>query len=129
MKAYEQFLRDAGTPIGVIGSIILTGWAVVWIFTMMFSTPPNEKAWQAECSQLAVGNTVLVERDRMGGQHFCMTLVPLEEYPILESSTTVWKAGCVTLGGVYRSWNSTLTCYRKVVVEELGSRETYEGTP
>ena len=129
MRAYEQFLRNAGTPIGVIGAIGLGIWLIVQAFTFMFSSTPNEKAWTAECEQLAIGNTVLVEENKMGGQHFCMTLVPVEEYPTLQSSETAWKTGCSELGGTYRSRNYTYTCYRESVVEELGPQETFQISP
>ena len=129
MRAYEEFLRKAGTPIGVVGSIGLGIWLVVQGMAWMFATPPNEHAWEAECQQLAVGNVILVEQPKMGDQHFCVQLIPMEEFRILETSTSPWKAECTTLGGTYRSANTILTCYRKEVVEELGAQETYGETP
>lgn len=129
MRAYQSFLKDAGTPIGIVGAIGLAVWLAVQAFTFVFFTPPNERAWQSECEQLAVGNIVLTDDEKMGGEHFCILFTPIEEYPILESSTSVWKAGCVQIGGVYKAWNSTLTCYRKEVVEGLGAQETYGETP
>ncbi len=129
MRAYQSFLKDAGTPIGLVGSIGLGVWLVFQAISFLFSSPPNEKAWSAECEQLAIGNTVLVEENKMGGQHFCMTLVPVEEYPTLQSSETAWKTGCSELGGTYRSRNYTYTCYREEVVQELGPQETFGETP
>ena len=129
MKAYQSFLKDAGTPIGVIGGIGLTIWLVVQAFTFMFSTPPSENAWTMECKQLAVGNTVLVEQPKMGGQRVCVTLTPMEDYSTFESSITEWKAGCAGLGGTYRTYNTTFTCYREDIVEELGGQRDYGETP
>lgn len=126
MKAYEQFLRDAGTPIGVLGTIILAFWFLFRAASWMFSSDPNENAWTVECEQLAVGNTILVEQDKMGGQHYCMVLTPIEEYSTLTTTTSEWKTGCETLGGVHRSRNYTYTCYREVVVEELGAQESFQ---
>ncbi len=129
MKAYQSFLKDAGTPIGVVGSIGLGVWFVVQAMAWLFATPSNESAWAMECEQLAVGNTILVEKPKMGGQRVCMMLVPIEEHPIFESSITEWKATCAALGGTYRTLNTTYTCYRKEMVEELGAQETYGETP
>lgn len=129
MRAYEEFLRKAGTPIGVVGSIGLGIWLLVQGMAAMFATPPNEDAWTAECQQIAVGNSVLVETPKMGGQHFCVQLIPMEEFRILETSTTGWKAECITLGGIYRVWNSTYTCYRNEIAEELGAQEDFQSSP
>jgi len=128
MRAYQSFLKDAGTPIGVVGSIGLTVWLVVQAFTFMFSTPANENAWTMECKQLAVGNTVLVEQPKMGGSRVCMKLIPVEGHPTFESSITEWKASCAELGGTYRTYNTTFTCYREELVQELGPQETYGET-
>lgn len=123
MKAYQSFLRRAGTPIGIVGAVMLTAWFVAGVFDL----PPNEDAWTAQCDQLAVGNTVLTEDTKMGNQHFCIMLTPVEDYPVRNES--IWKAGCLTLGGTYRSKNYVYTCYIQTIVEGLGARETYGETP
>ena len=123
MKAYQSFLRRAGTPIGIVGAVMLAGWGVGTLFNL----PPNEDAWRVQCERLEVGNTIIVDTEKMGDQHFCVTLTPMEGYPIRHEST--WKAGCAALGGVYRSSNSRYTCYKEELVESLGARETYGETP
>lgn len=122
MKAYESFLRRAGTPIGIVGAVMLASWGVNTIFNL----PANEDAWTAQCEQLAIGNTIITDDEKMGDQHFCVMLTPMEDYPLRDES--MWKSGCLTLGGTYRSKNYTYTCYMETVVEELGARETYGGT-
>lgn len=124
MRAYEEFLRKAGTPIGVVGAIGLGIWLIIQGFVFTFSSPTNEKAWAAECEQLAVGTVVITDDEKMGGQHFCVLLVPIEDYPIRQAEST-WKEGCIALGGEYRTHSWTFTCYREEVVESLGARETY----
>ena len=124
MKAYESFLRRAGTPIGIVGAIMLAAWGIVGLFNL----PANEDSWTTQCERLAVGNTIIVEDEKMGDQHFCVVLTPMEDYPPRQAEST-WKDGCRALGGTYRAISYAFTCYTEEVFEELGARETYGGTP
>lgn len=134
MKAYESFLRDAGTPIGLIGALMLGGWILFRSFTFMFSSTPEEKRadafqddWTARCEQLSVGKAFQTDTEKFGDLHFCVTVTSVE-YPSYDYSA--WFRGCEDLGGYAKSISrNSYACYRQVVVEELGSRENWEGTP
>lgn len=134
MKAYEQFLRDAGTPIGTFGAIILAGWIVVRVFTFMFSSTPEEKMvaalqddWTARCEQISIGTSIATTTKKIGGQHFCAASVLIEDYPLYDFAA--WERGCKALGGVRKfQGNESYSCYREEIVEDLGSQENWEGT-
>lgn len=127
MKAYEQFLRGVGTPIGLVGAVLLLVWFFIVPMEKWTSIPPTEVEWTTQCEQLGIGQITNVEVEKVGGQHFCVATIPMEDYPVRQRES-VWKAGCVSLGGSYSSFNAIYTCYKEELVESLGARETYGET-
>lgn len=117
MKAYEEFLRDAGRPIGwlvVICVVLFGGFTFVrWIF----STTPEHQEFAEVCTLR--GGTV----EKIAGNHFCAKVTA---HPtILEPDLSRYKSQCREAGGVPKSRHMIGACYMFEIMPELGKRNDY----
>jgi len=131
-RAYQSFLKDAGTPIGITISTIIACFFVFWILGAMcsaFKSDPNHVAYQNAC--------VLADGDvrKVDGAHVCVKLTPITEVRWHSGLSTKesYEATqqCLALGGriIDYSNNSYDTgCFRIEIIKELGARDDYRPT-
>ena len=134
MKAYEEFLGEHGKwAAGVVGVLVMA-----LLIALIPGRTPEEKAaavaqnvleteWLSQCEQISIGQSFYMERHNIGGQLFCFQVTLIEDYPIFDRNG--WEAGCRALGGSSDVNDGARKCYMKEVVEELGAREDFGGTP
>lgn len=134
MKAYEEFLGEYGVwAAGVAGILV-----VALLLLLLPGRTPEQKAaaaaqsnleteWNSQCEQIAIGQSFVMERQNIGGQLFCLQVTLIEDYPIFDRNA--WQAGCRALGGSDHVNDGARKCYMKEVIEELGAREDFGGTP
>lgn len=117
MKAYEEFLRDAGGPlawliiVGVVlfGTFLFAKWA--------FSANPQHQEFAEACTLLDA--TV----EKMAGNHFCVKVTVNDT--ILTPDMNRYQTECREAGGLPKSRNYIDACYMYEIIQELGERDDY----
>ncbi len=117
MKAYEEFLRDAGGPIGsfiVVAAIIFV---LITFVRWAVSDNPQHQEFAAACT--LAGGTV----ESMTGNHFCVKVTVNES--ILVPNMDAYDTECRKAGGIPKERKYIEGCYMYEIIPELGKRNDY----